>query len=103
VVDNQIKVDGYPIKDIEERLNLVSLQLFVGTNETDMPKLWTWMVEKIEGKPLTQFDIDTTVPQGKFDIKNVDIEVKENGSKETKITFNSHPRGKKPGRKPKAK
>ena len=62
VVDNQIKNDGYPIKEIEERLNLVSLQMYLETKETDMSRLWVWMVEKIDGKPLTQFDIDTTKP-----------------------------------------
>ena len=103
VFDNQIKSDGYAIKDIEERINLVSLQVYLGTKETDTLILWTQMVDKIEGRPLTQVNIDTTIPYGKFDIKNVDIEVKEDGSKETKIKFNSHPKGKKPGRKPKTK
>ena len=62
VVDNQIKADGYVIKEIEEALNIDALQKYIGTNETDMITLWMWLVEKIEGKELTQPNIDTTVP-----------------------------------------
>ena len=63
VFDNTIKSDGYPIKEIEERINLLSMQMYLETKETDMSLLWTWMVEKIEGRPLTRVNIDTTLAE----------------------------------------
>lgn len=61
VFDNQIKADGYNIKEIEERLNKLSLQMFLDVKETDELLLWTWMLDKIEGRTLSQPNIDTTV------------------------------------------
>ena len=41
VFDNQIKSDGYPIKEIEERLNVLSIADYLDTKETDMSSLWS--------------------------------------------------------------
>lgn len=46
VVDNQIKSDGYNIKEIEEALNVDALQTYLSTDESDMTKLWERLVEK---------------------------------------------------------
>lgn len=61
VVGNTIKSDGYIIKEVEEALNIDALQKYIETTETDMAMLWIWLVEKIEGKLLTQVNIDTTL------------------------------------------
>lgn len=61
VVDNQVKSDGYKIQEVEEALNIDALQKYIVTTETDMLALWMWLVEKIEGQPLTQSNIDTTI------------------------------------------
>lgn len=70
VFDNQIKSDGYLIKDVEEALNIDAIQAYIGTQETDMMTLWLWLIDKVEGRELTQVNIDTTssppqtAPQG---------------------------------------
>lgn len=50
VFDNQIKHDGYVIKDIESALTLDAIQKYLGTTETDLQILWGWLVDKIEGR-----------------------------------------------------
>ena len=50
VQDNQIKTDGYDLKDIEVALSVENLQKFLQTNETDHETLIKWL---IEGKPQT--------------------------------------------------
>lgn len=50
VVNNAIQSDGYLIKDIESKLNLVSIQNYLGTRETDLSILWNMLVDKIEGR-----------------------------------------------------
>lgn len=50
VFNNTIKSDGYVIKEIEEALNIDAIQKFVETEETDMQKIWTMLVDKIEGR-----------------------------------------------------
>lgn len=62
VFNNTIKSDGYLVKDVEQALNIDALQEYLGTHETDMMILWMWLVEKIEGKELTQVNMDTTIP-----------------------------------------
>lgn len=61
VFNDTIKSDGYLVKEIEQALNIDALQKFIGTQETDMQKLWTWMVDKIEGRELTGINLDTTL------------------------------------------
>lgn len=61
VVDNHIKSDGYNIKEIEEALNIDAIQNYLGVQETDMMTLWMWLIDKIEGRELTQVNIDTTL------------------------------------------
>lgn len=61
VVDNQIKSDGYVVKEIEEALNIDAIQTYLEVTETDMMTLWLWLIDKIEGRELTQVNIDTTV------------------------------------------
>ncbi len=61
VFNNTIKSDGYVVKDIEQALNIDALQKYIGTSETDMALLWTWLVDKAEGRELTNVNIDTTV------------------------------------------
>lgn len=92
VVDNQIKSDGYHIKEIEELLSIVALQNYLGVTETDELLLWEWLLDKIEGRPLRQVNIDTTE-------KEIELpKVKWNPEKEQLVVTN-----KKRGRKPKAK
>lgn len=50
VQDNQIKTDGYVLKDIEEALSIENLQKYLETDETDHATLLKWL---IEGKPQT--------------------------------------------------
>lgn len=50
VFDDIVKNDGYLIKDIEEKLNLDSIQKYLGTEVTDFAELWTMLVDKIEGR-----------------------------------------------------
>lgn len=69
VVDNQIKSDGYKINEVEEALNIDALQEYIGTQETDMMMLWMWLVDKIEGRELTQVNIDTTITNMDVDNK----------------------------------
>jgi len=105
VFDNQIKSDGYLVKDIYDRLNTLSIQMYLETKETDMSKLWTWMVEKIEGRPLTQFDIDTTAQEqnvihpSKPDSK----EVRKELIAKNEFIHDAITKKPKRGRKPKAK
>lgn len=54
VFDNRVIQDGYPINDIESKLTLDSVQKFLGSNETDMAKLWGWLVDKVEGRVPTE-------------------------------------------------
>lgn len=63
VFDNQIKSDGYLVKEIEEALNIDAIQKYLGVAETDMLTLWMWLIEKIEDRPLTQVNIDTTTAE----------------------------------------
>lgn len=50
VVDNQVKDDGYHIKDIESALTMHNLQKYFGTTESDPAILWSYLVDKMEGK-----------------------------------------------------
>lgn len=61
VFNDTIKSDGYLIKEVEQALNIDAIQKYLGVNETDMLTLWMWMIDKIEGRELTQPNIDTTI------------------------------------------
>lgn len=50
VFSNTVKNDGYLIKEIESSLSLSSLQNYLGTEESSLPILWGWLIDKIEGK-----------------------------------------------------
>ncbi len=54
VFNDTIKSDGYLIKDIEEILNIPTLQDYLNTEESDINLLWEWMLVKIEGKQMKQ-------------------------------------------------
>jgi len=54
VQDNQIKSDGYALKDIEHFLSIENLQKHLDTDETDHRTLLDWM---IEGKPDIRVEI----------------------------------------------
>lgn len=47
---DQILDDGYNIKDVEEGLSVMRLQVYLDTPEVDMNNLFTLLVNKIEGK-----------------------------------------------------
>lgn len=66
VVDNQIKSDGYAVKEIEQALNLDALQTFLDTQETDIAKLWVMLVDKIEGREKVD-DIQPPVQEPKIE------------------------------------
>jgi len=53
VSDNQVVKDGYKIEDIEGRLTVDALQIFLDTDETNMKYLWEDMVAKVEGRAPT--------------------------------------------------
>jgi hypothetical protein len=61
VFDNQIKSDGYFIKDIEQLLNVDAIQKYTESNETDMMTLWLYLVAKAEGREIQNPNIDTTI------------------------------------------
>jgi hypothetical protein len=48
VVDNRIDNDGYNVKDIEEKLNKEALQKYLVTDEQDMAKLFSMLVDCVE-------------------------------------------------------
>ncbi len=50
VVSNEIQTDGFPIHLIEEALNLADLQFYLKTDEPDINKLWTMLIDKVEGR-----------------------------------------------------
>jgi len=50
VVNNQVESDGYSLRDVEKGLNLPAIKEFLGTEESDMQKLWTMLVDKIEDR-----------------------------------------------------
>ncbi len=50
VADNQIVQDGYKLQDVEHALNIDAIQLYVGSDETDMEALWKMMIDKAEGR-----------------------------------------------------
>lgn len=50
VFNNEIQSDGYSIKEIESALTIPALQGYLGSQETDMLKLWTMLVDKVEGR-----------------------------------------------------
>lgn len=50
VQDNKVVSDGYNIEDVERSLNVDALQQYVGSEETDMAKLWEMMTYKAEGR-----------------------------------------------------
>jgi len=54
VFENTVKNDGYEIKDIEQALNLDSIQRYLGSSETDMIKVWYQLIDKIEGREVVQ-------------------------------------------------
>lgn len=48
VFNNQIKSDGYLIKDVEEALTLPALQTYLKTDMDDLSVLFDFLVQKIE-------------------------------------------------------
>lgn len=62
VFNNQIKSDGYLIKDVETALSLSAIQAYLGTNETDIEILWGYLIDKIEGRiPQTPLKVETII------------------------------------------
>lgn len=47
VFNNEIKSDGYSLKDIEQALTIPNIQEFVESDETNHEVLWGYMLEKI--------------------------------------------------------
>lgn len=56
VVGNEVKSDGFKLKDIEDGLSVENLQKYLETIETDHIKLWNDMLDKMEGKTLVVVD-----------------------------------------------
>jgi len=52
VFANEVKSDGYLIKDIEESLTQVAIQRYLGTTEGDFRTLWDMLVAKIENREI---------------------------------------------------
>lgn len=102
VVDNQIKSDGYAIKEIEEALNIDAIQTYLEVTETDMMTLWLWLIDKIEGRELTIVNIDTTVKTIEVP-KGLEKETKQIAEDYERITGERVEVKPKRGRKPKAK
>ncbi len=50
VNNNMVQSDGYELKDIESKLIVNNLQTYLLSDESDISKLWTMMVDKIEGR-----------------------------------------------------
>lgn len=73
VVDNQIKSDGYAIKEIEEALNIDAIQTYLEVQETDMMTLWIWLIDKIEGRELTVVNIDTTLMKPYSEVEGTEL------------------------------
>ncbi len=66
VVGNQIKSDGYQIKDIEAGLSTEKLQAYVGLETFDLKILWEMMVNKIEGRGAKIELQPTIIPEKEF-------------------------------------
>jgi hypothetical protein len=47
VFDNQIKSDGYAVKEIESALSMEAMQKFTGSTLTDMLELWNLTLLKV--------------------------------------------------------
>ena len=60
VFNDTIKSDGYMIKDIEEKINLYTLQKYLGTEEENLTVLWSYLNDKLDGKEITIIDIPLT-------------------------------------------
>ncbi len=59
VADNIVKDDGYSVKDIEVALTMYNIQKYFGTTETDVTVLWSYLIDKMEGKDIQLLDINT--------------------------------------------
>jgi len=53
VVANVIKSDGYLVREVEAALNIDALQRYLKTDCIDLPQLWEWLVDKIEGRSVS--------------------------------------------------
>ncbi len=61
VFNDTIKSDGYLIKDIESALTLDSLQKYFGVTETNLAVLWSFLIDRIEGRDIQILDINTPI------------------------------------------
>ncbi len=69
VVDNQIQSDGYSVKDVEQALNVDAIQQKLGTNETDMAKLWELLISPPQSNVVLDVPI-ITIPRRNYVRKN---------------------------------
>ncbi len=54
VFNNEIKADGYYIKDVEKALSLESLQNYLDSTNDDLDNLWELLINKIEGREIKE-------------------------------------------------
>jgi hypothetical protein len=97
VADNVIQSDGYSIKDIENALTVSGIQSYINTKETDSEKLWSMLVDKINGKLPLEIE-EERIQKETLDIKN--IVAPEVGYSPTALAISDKPkRGRKKGSK----
>ncbi len=65
VANNVIESDGYKIDDVERALNVDKLQVYTGSDSTDMQVLFDLTVAKAEGRMITP---DIIVPESVLEI-----------------------------------
>lgn len=63
VFNNEIKSDGYSLKDIENILTLKAIQDYLDVDETDHEILFGYLIDKVEGRAIKQKEKITILPQ----------------------------------------
>ena len=54
VSNNTIQSDGYSVATIEENLSIPSIQKYLDTTEADYLKLWSMLIDRVEGRMIEQ-------------------------------------------------
>lgn len=56
VFNNQIKSDGYELKDIESNLTPERIREYLKTTEQNATVLWNYLIDKMEGREIQIID-----------------------------------------------
>ncbi len=61
VFQNRVVRDGYDVKDLDSRLTEDKAREILNTTETDSTVLWSYLVDKVEGKDIQILEVPTQV------------------------------------------